>query len=52
VIKLIRQAMLFGKAIDGDGEPVRDANIQCLRRACAAGQRLDDCFAGRKLKKS
>jgi hypothetical protein len=31
VIKLIPQAVIFGKVIDDDGEPVPDANIQCLR---------------------
>lgn len=31
VIKLVPQAMIFGKAIDEDGEPVPYASIQCQR---------------------
>jgi protocatechuate 3,4-dioxygenase beta subunit len=38
-IKLVPQAMIFGKVIDDDGEPVPDANIQCLRWSFINGRK-------------
>ncbi len=38
-IKLIPQAMIFGKVIDDDGEPVPSASIECQRWAFINGKR-------------
>jgi hypothetical protein len=38
-IKLVPQAMIFGKVIDEDGEPVPNTNIECQRWAFVNGKR-------------